>query len=96
MRKEKKIKKKQLIRAIKSKDATMINRVIDEYETRKCISSIEIIRTDSIGKNRRSRILNLLLFIRAKIVRRGEGRNEELMIHEERSRWDVGTVTKVN
>lgn len=25
-----------------------------------------------------------------------EGRNEELMIHEERSRWDVGTVTKVN
>lgn len=29
-------------------------------------------------------------------VSRGEGRNEELMIHEERSRWDVGTVTKVN
>lgn len=27
---------------------------------------------------------------------RKEGRNEELMIHEERSRWDVGTVTKVN
>lgn len=28
--------------------------------------------------------------------KKGEGRNEELMIHEERSRWDVGTVTKVN
>lgn len=26
----------------------------------------------------------------------GEEKNEELMTHEERSRWDVGTVTKVN
>lgn len=26
----------------------------------------------------------------------GREKNEELMIHEERSRWDVGTVTKMN